>query len=89
METLLERVLHLGDKIRDLESERETLKTEIKKLLGEETFFSVKDMEVVRKTQTRSGISKSQVPEEIWERYSTLTQFETLIIRRKKKQRDQ
>lgn len=83
--SLLERYLHVSDQIHDLERQRDDLKNEIKSALPESGVFLDDRFEVVKRTQTRTSIVRAQIPSDLWEKYSTITQFDTLVVKLRKK----
>jgi hypothetical protein len=85
MEELIEKYIHIRDKISDYNKQLDNYKLKIKNELKNhpDTSFHKNGMEAVLKTQYRNTIHKKDVPDEFWEKYSVTTPYEVLSIKKK------
>lgn len=85
MEELIDRFVHARNKINDYTKLMEEYKTKIKALLKEEPgmAYAKNGATATIKTLYRSTMSKKNVPEDIWEKYSVTTPYEMLQVQKK------
>jgi hypothetical protein len=85
MEELIDRYVHARNKANDYTKHMEEYKSKIKALLKEETnqSFSRNGATASIKTLYKSTISKKNVPEDVWEKYSVTTPYEVLQVQKK------
>ena len=71
--------------IKKLEKENEIFKQTLKNHMKKENLhsFNLQDKAITRRIMYKSFISKGNVPNDIWERYATITEYETLNITKK------
>ena len=85
MEELIDRYVHARNKANDYTKHMEEYKSKIKAMLKEESnqSFSKNGATASIKTLYKSTISKKNVPEDIWEKYSVTTPYEVLQVQKK------
>lgn len=67
---------------RKMEKVRQKIKTKLSEYPGKK--FENETNVAYIKSMNRASISKKDVPNDFWERYSVMTQFETLYVKNKK-----
>jgi hypothetical protein len=85
MEELIDRYVHARNKANDYTKLMEEYKIKIKSMLKEEPSqsFAKNGATATVKTLYKSTISKKNVPEDIWEKYSVTTPYEVLQVAKK------
>lgn len=85
MEELIDKYIHIRDKINDYNKQLELYKEKIKSELKSypETNYEKNGCNASIKTQYRSQILKKDVPVDIWEKYSVTTPCEVLYVKKK------
>jgi len=71
--------------IKKLEKENEILKNSIKDYMKNRNIFTfrLRDKTITIKTIHKSFVNQGNLPRDIWERYATITEYETLNIKKK------
>lgn len=86
MEELIEQYKHYKKELDVLTKKMEKTKQKIKIKLNEypEKKYENETNIVYVKSMNRTSISKKDVPEDFWEQYSVITQYDTLYVKDKK-----
>jgi hypothetical protein len=82
---LLEEMEKKRSQIKNLEKEYEVTKKIIKKFMNENQTKNCKmgDFTIKINTIHRQSITKDTIPCDLWEKYSTITQYDTINIKKK------
>lgn len=86
MEELIQKYIYCRNKANDYNKQMEELKQKIKILLKEESNnmkYEKNGYEAIVKTMHKSSILKKNVPSDIWEKYSIITPYEILSVKKK------
>jgi len=86
MEEYLEKYLLTKEKIQENTKRMEIYKKKIKQYMKHEnvsSYTSKQGFSAQLKTLHKSVIQKKNVPQDIWEKYSTITPYDILFIKKK------
>lgn len=85
MDEYIEKYIHARNKMNEYSKYMDDYKNKIKTLLKEETnmSYSKNGLEAQIKTMYKSTIQKKNIPEELWEKYSSTTPYEVLNVKKK------
>ena len=86
-EALLAEWYNIKDQIRELEDREEEIKEEVRNKLNENGEFSAGPYEVKLRSTTRLQVSKLNLPEDIFKKYSKPITIKSLYLTKNKRSR--
>ena len=84
MDKTLEKWMKCKEKVAILEKRMEKYKTEVEQEMRRQNISEIRtrDFKVVRRSNTRKQLSKSNVPPNIWEQYATRSHYNSYYLSR-------